>query len=379
MADADFLIVGGGIAGLSAAARLGRHGKAIVLEAEEAIGYHSSGRSVSFSHYGIGNEAVRALTASSRRFFEQPPEGFCETPVASTASTLYFAEEEALPRLEALQAEMARFTDRGRWIGADEIARLCPVLKTGTGGAVRAVHDPTGLKLDTAALLHAYARELRGRGGELRTGRRIAAVARVGELWSIRTETDEELSAPVLVNAAGAWADRLAALASVRPLGLRPLRRTIIAVDPPSAAEVSAWPFVHSAAADFYMLPEAGQLLVSPMDEVDDDACDAQAHEYEVALAAERLEHYTRLGVSRIAHRWAGLRTFTADRVPTAGFAPDAPGFFWLVGQGGYGFQTAPAMAKIAEALIARLPWPADLAALGLGPERIVPERLLIG
>jgi D-arginine dehydrogenase len=163
----------------------------------------------------------------------------------------------------------------------------------------------------------------------------------------------------------------------VQPLGLKPMRRTIIVFDPPADTEVSSWPFVHTAAGDFYMLPEAGRLLASPVDEVASDPCDAAPEEYDVALAAAKVEEYTTINVRRIAHSWAGLRSFVADRVPTAGFAPDAPGFFWLAGQGGYGLQTAPAMAEIVEALATGGDWPVGLAALGVTSEQIEPERLL--
>ncbi len=375
--DADFLIVGGGIAGLSAASRLVRHGKVVVLEAEDAIGYHSSGRSVSFSHYGIGNSAVRGLTAWSRAFFEDPPGDFCATPLSRTVPSLYFAAEESLPALEALEAEIVRFTDRSRRIDAAAMAALCPALRTGEGGAVTGVLDPTGLKLDGNALLQSHARAVRAAGGEVLSGRRVAAIdRRADECWTVRTERGERWSAPILIDAAGAWADPLAAMAGVRPIGVKPKRRTIIVVDPPAGTDVSSWPFAHSAAGDFYMLPEAGQLLVSPADEVADDPCDAAPDEYDVALAADRLEHYTTVPLARIAHRWAGLRSFVPDRVPTAGFDPDTPGFFWLAGQGGYGLQTAPAMAAIVEALIAGGPWPDGLAELGVLPEHVRPERL---
>jgi D-arginine dehydrogenase len=371
MSSADFLIIGGGIAGLSAAARLARHGKTIVLEGESALGYHSSGRSVTFSHYGIGDATVRALTAWSRAFYEADPS------LARTASTLYFADKTSLARLDALGEAMATFTDAIERVDADEIARLCPAVRTGGGGAVAGLHDPTGLKLDADALLQLHAREIRAAGGEVRTGWRIAAIERAGDEWVVRAEDGGVCRAPILVNAAGAWADRVAALAGVAPLGLSPKRRTIIVVDPPAGTDVAAWPFVHSAAGDFYMLPEAGRLLVSPMDEVADDPCDAAPEDYDIALAADRLEHYTTVPVARIAHRWAGLRTFTADRVPTAGFAPDAPGFFWLAGQGGYGLQTAPAMSAAVESLVAGTAWPDGLAALGVAAEAIGPERLL--
>ena len=369
MESADFLIIGGGIAGLSAAARLARHGKVVVIEAEAALGYHSSGRSVSFSHYGIGGEAVRALTAHSRPFFEQQPEGFSEAPVAQPFASLYFAGEDELPALASLAAAMAQVTGTIRPLDADDLTALCPVLKTGPGAAVRALLDPTGLKLDADALLQGYARSVRAQGGEIRSGRRIESIERRGEKWVV----DGGIAAPILIDAAGAWGRRGRRACRRGPARSRAQRRTIIAVDPPPGWD-GAWPFAHSVAGDFYMLAEAGRLLVSPVDEVADDPCDAQPEDYDIALAADRLEHYTSLRVTRIAHRWAGLRTFTADRVPTAGFAPGAPGFFWLAGQGGYGLQTAPAMAEIVEALITGALWPAGLAA---SPEQIRPERLL--
>jgi D-arginine dehydrogenase len=181
----------------------------------------------------------------------------------------------------------------------------------------------------------------------------------------------------VLIDAAGSWGDHFGRLAGVRPLGLQPKRRTIIAIDQPAGTNASDWPFIHSAAGDFYLLPEAGRLLASPVDEVDDSPSDAQPEDYDVALAAYQVERYTNLPVTRIAHRWAGLRSFVADRTPTAGFDPEVPGFFWLVGQGGYGLQTAPAMSAIVEALTTGGAWPKGLAELGVTPERVRPERLL--
>ncbi|HEV2818278.1 MAG TPA: FAD-binding oxidoreductase [Allosphingosinicella sp.] len=359
MEHADFLIIGGGIAGLSAAARLVRHGRVVVVEGEEALGYHSSGRSVSFSHYGIGGDAVRALTAHSRPFFT--------APLGRTFPTLYFADEEALPQLDALAAGMAPFTDAIRAVDAAEMAALFPPLRP---ASIRGLLDPTGLKLDADLILQTVAREIRAAGGAVLTGQRVVAIE---PGWTLRTEAGDSFAAPVLVNAAGAWADGIAVLAGVAPLGLQPRRRTIIVVEAPP--ESSGWPFVHSVAGDFYLLPEAGRLLVSPVDEVPADPCDAQPEDYDLALAADRLEHYTNIKVTRIAHRWAGLRTFTRDRVPTAGFAPDATGFFWLAGQGGYGFQTAPAMAEIAEALITGAAWPKGLAERGVLVEQVAPER----
>jgi D-arginine dehydrogenase len=374
--NADFLVIGGGIAGLSAASRLTRHGKVVVLEGEEALGYHSSGRSVSTSHYGIGNAVVRGLTGWSRPFFEQQPEDFSEAPISRPIPSLYFADEASEPALAALGIEMARYTDAIEEVGPERMRALCPVLRTGPEAAIRGLVDRSGLKLDANAMLHAFARAVRRSGGEVLTGRRIVAIARSGDAWTATSEAGETWSAKILIDAAGAWADRVASLAGVSALGLQPKRRTIIVVDPPAGVDASGWPFVHSAGRDFYMLPEAGQILVSPVDEVEDEPGDAQPEDYDIALAADRLEHYTELKVTRVAHRWAGLRSFLVDRTPTAGFAADAPGFFWLLGQGGYGLQTAPAMAAIVESLVVGTPWPDGLESLGVTPADVTPRRL---
>ena len=333
MEGADFLVIGAGVAGLSAAARLAAHGRVAVIEAEEAIGYHSSGRSATFSHYGIGNRLVRALTAHSRDYFLERR----DPPLARTSNALFVATEAMLPALEKLRTDMAEFTDSLRDPAPDELGALFPPLRTGV---------------------------------------RLSAIRPTGSGWRIESEAGESWSAPILINAAGAWADSVARAAGVVPLGLRPLRRTIIVVDPPTGADVRDWPFVKTVVDDFYILPESGKLMASPVDEVESDPCDAQPEEYDVALAASKVEQYTTLAVSRIAHRWAGLRTFTADRVPAAGFAPGSPGFFWLAGQGGFGLQTAPAMAEIVETLVTGGTWPQGLAELGVTSDKILPDRL---
>lgn len=372
MTIADYLVIGGGIAGLSAAARLARHGRTLVLEAEQAIGVHASGRSATMVHYGIGDRNVRGLTAWSRSFFEAPPDGFAAQPLVVPTPALFVASAEAIETLNQLRAEMERFSDAVEPLDRGQMLALCPVLRPEM--LVAAVLDGSALRLDSDALMQGFARAIRASGGAVLTGRRVAAIARRGPDWDVSADSGESWTAPVLVNAAGAWADAVARLAGVQPLGLRPLRRTIIAFDPPPAFDVRGWPFVKDVGDAFYMLPDAGRLLASPVDEVPDEPGDARPEDYDLALAAWRVEEYTTIKVSRIAHSWAGLRTFTADRVPTAGFAPDAPGFFWLAGQGGYGLQTAPAMAAIAEALITESSWPEGLAELGVAPDRVLPK-----
>ena len=376
MHTADFLIIGGGIAGISAAARLASHGKAIVLEAEDAIGYHSSGRSAAFYHFGLGNPLVRGLTAFSRAFFETPPEGFSEVPLSTPVPALFIATEAMVPALDALHDAMALYTDTVERTDEAAMRALCPLLRFGDEGIVAGVIDHAGRGLDADALLQGFARIVRQRGAVL-NGQRIASISRQGADWQVVSEKGEAYSAPIIINAAGSWADRIAAMAGVAPIGLAPKRRTIIVFDPPEGSDARAWPFIKTAVDEFYMVPQGNRLIASPTDEVESDPCDAQPEDYDLALAAWRVEQYTTMTVPRIAHKWAGLRSFVADRMPVAGYAPDAPGFFWLAGQGGFGLQTAPAMAALTEALVTGGPWPDELATLGILPQNVSPERLL--
>ena len=376
MRQIDIVVIGGGIAGLSAAMRFVRRASTIVIEREAALGYHSSGRSATFSHYGIGDATVRGLTAASKAFFETPPDGFVEGALSTAKPAMFIATVELLAELEALGTKMTRFTDTIRPLDPAEMLEIVPVLKAGPGGIVAGLLDTSGRKLDSDLLLQASARDVRRAGGEVLTDAGSLSITRSGERWIVETP-GETLSARFIVDAAGAWADEVARGAGVRPLGLQPMRRTIIGFDPPVGLDISAWPFTKTAGEDgFYMLPDAGRILASPMDVTPTEPTDAQAEDYDVAVAAWRIEEATTLEVKRVTTKWAGLRTFTADKVPTAGFAPDAPGFFWLAGQGGYGLQTAPAMALAAEALLFGDPWPEALSAFGVREEQVRPERL---
>lgn len=372
----EVLVIGGGIAGISAAARIAKHAETIVLERESALGYHSSGRSATFYHFGIGNDAVRGMTAASSDFFAAPPTEYGDAPLWAEKPALFIADRNSLSDLEALHVEMNRFTPTVRRVNIDEMLGIVPVLNTGVDGIVAGLLDTGGRKLDADALLQANARAFRRAGGTVVFDTTVVKIARSGSHWEVETPTGFYY-ARILINAAGAWADEIAGLAGVRPLGLQPLRRTIIGFAPPPELDVSGWPFLKTVSDEgFYMLPDAGLLLASPMDVTPHDPCDVQPDEYDIALAAWRVEEATTLKVGRVSTRWAGLRSFVADKVPTAGFAPDAAGFFWLAGQGGYGLQTSPAMAMATEALLFDLPWPDALRVQGLKSEHIRPERL---
>ena len=360
------------MAGLSAGAALAEDRRVVVLEAEEAIGVHSSGRSATMLHFALGDALVRALTLASRDFFDSPSAGFSDVPLARRVPVLIHAREDEVEALRALDQAIAPFAQL-EWLDAGAISQMCPALKIGPGGAEAGIADRHGLRLDPHALLQGFARQVRRAGGELVTGARITAIRRGGAAWTVETERGESYSAPILVNAAGAWADAIARLADVSPIGLRPLRRTIITFDGPAGTDVSGWPFAKTVGDELYFAPESGRLFASPMDEVETDPCDAQPEELEVALAAYRMEERTHLRVERIVHRWAGLRSFAPDRRPVVGYAPDEPGFFWLAGQGGFGLQTSPVLAQIAASLILQTAWPIEQ----VSPAELSPARFL--
>ena len=369
---ADILVIGGGIAGLSAAAELSSSAKVVVLEAEEQIGFHSSGRSATMVHYALGDRLVRALTLASRSFFDAPPDGFSDVPLGHGMPVLVHAREDEREALDALDAEISLFAPLER-LDEDGLRELCPLLKIGEGDARYGIADRAAFRLDPHALLQGNLRRLRSRGGELVADARVARIERRPGEWRASTEKGDDYSAPILVNAAGSWADVIARMAGVEALGLQPLRRTIITFDAPPGTSLEGLPFAKTVGDELYFAPESGRLFASPMDEVPSDPCDAQPDEYEVALAAYRMEERTTVKVERIHSRWAGLRTFTPDKHPAVGFAADAEGFFWLAGQGGFGLQTSPAMARIAASLILRSDWPmADVTAEELSPDRFL-------
>ncbi|AOL94620.1 NAD(P)/FAD-dependent oxidoreductase [Porphyrobacter sp. LM 6] len=365
MQAADVLVVGGGIAGLSVAARLAAHAQVVVLEAESACGYHSSGRSVAFAHYGLGNPPVRDLTALSMA--ELAAHG-------AIHPALHIAEAGEIAELDALEAVHRQYGCDYTRIGADEARAILPILKLEACAA--ALVDHGSLKLDTDAMLQAHVASLRAAGGRLVTGARVSAVARDGAGWRVEAG-GESYTAPILVNAAGAWADELAQLAGVAPIGIEPRRRTVISFAAPEGEDVRAWPFTKTIGEGFYLLPEGrGQLLASSMDQTPTDPCDAAPEELDIAIAADRVEQATSLAIRRISHSWAGLRSFAPDELPVIGHAAGAKGFVWCAGQGGAGFQTAPALSRIAAAAALGLPFPEDCAAAGLSFETFAPARL---
>ncbi|QPC97840.1 NAD(P)/FAD-dependent oxidoreductase [Qipengyuania soli] len=367
MEQVDFIVVGAGIAGMSAAARLAGHGSVVVCEMEDAPGVHSSGRSAAFAHFDMDAPVVRALTAASMPFFEEP--------AAHIHPALFIAlegQEAALDRVEANYREWSATVER---LSVAEARTLVPVLREGEGGIIGAVLDRAGRKLDAHAMLEGHRKSLSAAGGKLATGAAVTSLRREGGRWLVETAKGA-WSARVVINAAGAWVDEVATMAGVTPIGISPLRRTVITFDAPEGLDVSAWPFTKTVGPGFYIEPEGrGRLLACPMDENPTEPCDAQPEEEDIALAAWRVEEATTLQIRRLASKWAGLRSFVPDRRPVAGFHPDAPGFFWLAGQGGFGLQTSPAMALAVEAVATGSEWPEELRAVGVDEAALSPER----
>ena len=342
----------------------------VLLEGEAQTGVHASGRSATKFHYALGNPLIRQLTRASRALFESPPPEFGEPALAKRASVLVHARATELPELEAVAADLAPFAAI-ETLDEAGLRQLCPLLKVGGEHAVRGLADHDCLTIDQHALMQGYARQLRARGGQVVTDARVAQIARRDGAWEVTDAKGERFEAPILVNAAGAWADAIAVLAGVRPIGIAPLRRTIITFDAPEGTDLEHLPFTKTVNDELYFGAESGRLFASPMDEEPSDPCDSQPDELGVATAAWRVEDRTHAMVRGVHAKWSGLRTFTPDRIPAVGYAPDADGFFWLAGQGGAGLQTAPALSAIAAALVERRPSPVSgIDARALDPGR---------
>jgi D-arginine dehydrogenase len=368
----DFVVVGAGIAGASIAYELARRGTVCLIEAESRPGFHATGRSAALFAPSYGGREIRAVTRASRGFFDRPPQGFCEHPLLTPRGCLYIARADQCDRLVRMVDTIRASGGKVARIDAQEARAWVPLLRAGYLAA--AAVDADAMDIDVDALHQGFLRGARAAGAKLMTGIQATRIKRHKGVWSIELN-EGTLSAPVLVNAAGAWADELAAACGARRIGLEPLRRTALLVDAPAGIDIRRWPAVIDTDEQFYFKPDAAQLLISPADEVPQAPGDAQPDELDVAIGVDRVQAALDIDVKRISHSWAGLRTFSPDRVPVVGFDAEVEGFFWCAGQGGYGIQTAPAMARTAAALATRDPLPADVASEGLSADDLSPRR----
>jgi glycine/D-amino acid oxidase-like deaminating enzyme len=339
--DCDFLVIGGGIAGLSAAARLAEIGTVILLEAETALAYHASGRSAALYEPLYGPKAVVALSLSSGDALHAIP------GLLTPRGMMLLAREDQAAAFAADRAAMDLTP-----LPVDEARARVPVLNPATVAQAAAAEH--GWDIDTDRLVQASARAVRA-NGRVVTGARVTGLVAEPGGWFADSAAGR-FTGRILFNAAGAWADRVAVMAGVRPLGLQPMRRSMARIPAPAGRDVAHWPMLVGAGESWYAKPDAGALIVSPAEEHPMDPQDAWADDMVLAEGLARYEEMVTEPVMRLLASWAGLRSFLPDRVPAIGFDPDAPGFFWVAGQGGYGFQSAPAAAALVADLVAGRP-----------------------
>jgi D-arginine dehydrogenase len=356
----DVIVIGAGIAGASVAAHLAETRRVAICEMEERPGYHTTGRSAAAYEPNYGPPPILALTRAARRHFE---EGGYLTP----RETLFFmpdGQEQAFEKLMAVQQGMEEISTA--------VARSkFPLLKEGY--ARRAVLDPGTADIDVDLLHQSYLRLFRQRGGELHCERAVTALERNGQ-WTVRTG-NETLRTRIIVDAAGAWGDKVAALAGRAPIGLQPKRRSIAVVPGPEGADIMRWPLVGDVGETWYCKPQSGKLLVSPADATPVDPHDAYADDMTLAEGIERFEQAVDYPVTRVERTWGGLRSFAPDGNPVVGYDSTQDEFFWLIGQGGYGIQSSPALSRLAAALVRGEEPPQDIMDEGLVLGEISPMR----
>jgi D-arginine dehydrogenase len=373
---ADILVVGAGIAGASAAFELSAFASVIVLERESRCGYHSTGRSAASFTENYGGDAVRRLAVASRAFLESPPQGFCEHELLRPRGMITIGRADQLELLE-------RQLERGRAlapsivrIGVDAALARVPILRPDY--VAGAYLEPESREIDVDGLHQGFMRGAKRRGARIIVSAEVLSIARGRGRWTVDTET-AAYHAPLLVNAAGAWADTIAGLAGAGTLGLVPKKRTAFNVPAPAGMDIRHWPLVDDVGEEFYFKADAGQLFVSPADAIPSPPADVHPDDLDVAIGVERLERATTLSVERVSRAWAGLRTFASDGTPVVGPDRSVDGFHWLAGQGGYGIKTSPALSRLCASLIRGDGMPDDLARLGLTQGELAPERLRSG
>lgn len=367
------LVVGGGIAGVSAAYSLSRDGAEVTLvEAEPHLAAHSTGRSAALYFENYGAAPNRALTRVSRAFLDRPPIDLDRHPLLSRRGALWVGREDQVPTLRQILAESTASTHPGRWLEPKQAQTIVPVLDPSYLGG--AVFEPEALDIDVAALHQIFVKGTRQAGGEIQLSSPITRLEQTQSGWRARAG-DRTLDVDVIVNAAGAWGDQVAEMAGARALGLTPMRRTAFMV--PGSEAYRNWPLVCDADNQFYFRPDGPQLLCSLAEEKASPAEDARPDPLDIALAIDRINAATSLEIRTVRSSWTGLRSFVPDRAMVIGFDPVVDGFFWLIGQGGTGIQTAPAAADLAAGLILEGAAPDSLLEAGVDLKALSPARLL--
>lgn len=364
----DIAIIGAGIAGASIAAFLQSGTRVALLEAENAAGYHTTGRSAAFWDESYGGPLVQPLTTASGPWLRHPPADFGGESFLKERGSLTIARTDEAAALAQMASDFAESGVRLTHLDDAALRAAAPML---SHDYTAALAEPDCADIDVARLHAAFLKVAKSNGADLLLRHRVIGIRRAiqsdGGAWHIDTSAGG-LSADIIVNAAGAWACELATMAGVSVIPITPLRRTVvqIAVEPSAPADA---PLLIALDGSFYVKPEGnGRLWLSPHDETPDVPRDCAAEEIDIALAIDRLERATHWRVTKVERAWAGLRNFAPDRMPVIGTLPDAPDFFWFAGQGGWGIQTAPAAAMIAAAMLEGRAVPADVAHVDIAP-----------
>jgi D-arginine dehydrogenase len=368
---ADVVVIGGGIAGVSLASELALDRTVVLIEAEPELGLHATGRSAASYVPSYGPPAVRRLTAASLAGFGTLSEEVGR-PLLVPRAVLYVAGTAGVTALERILA--AQDGGAVRELPVTDALALSPALRPET--LIRTAIDETAGDLDVAGLLQAFAVRLRARGGRVVLGERVDAIRREAASWTVHAGSTRVIAGTV-VNAAGAWADPVARLAGLPALGIQPRRRSIFLTRGSAAGSPAGWPFTLAADESFYFKGEGESVLVSPADATPVEPHDARADELEIARAIEAVNAMTTLRIRSVARSWAGLRSFSPDGEPVVGHLDGAEDFHWVAGQGGYGLQMAPALARVAAAAVRGEAIPGDLVAHGVDVTALHPSRLL--
>jgi len=369
----DTLIIGAGIAGASLGYRLAGQQRVLLLERESQPGYHSTGRSAAMFMEAYGTPQIQALTRASRAFYETPPAGFCEHPLLEPRGCLYVASHEQQQLLEQTHAQNLANGTEVSLLDRDAALALVPSLRPEV--VAGAVLEPGAMDLDVHALHQGFLRGYRAAGGELRCNAELAKARLLDGVWQVELSDGSCVQAHQLVNAAGAWADRVAEQCGVASIGLQPCRRSAFTFPGPAEQDFACWPAVIGVDESFYFKPDAGQLLGSPANADPVEPQDAAPEELDVAVGIYKIEAMTTLTIRRPSHSWAGLRSFVADGDLVIGFDSRMPAFFWLAAQGGYGIQSAAGASRLAADLLLGQPLCPSLVSQGVAPERLSPAR----
>jgi D-arginine dehydrogenase len=369
--DCVSLVIGAGLTGAAAAWELAALGSTILLDMEDQPGYHSSGRSAALYTPNYGPALVREICQAAGAFFNAPPPGFAEHPLLTPRGALTLGIDDPEGAIDELlkDAPPAHPIEE---ISLERAIELCPLIRPGVFR--RAIYEPGVMDMDAAAIHQGYLRGFKARGGRLAVSAQVTALERSGGAWTVVTASGR-FRAPVVVNAAGAWADRIGALAGATRIGLQPCLRTVILVEVPPEFCRPTQPGGEVIETWHYFKPEAGRILASPGDETPVDPMDAYPDDLVIAELADYLERHTLLKIERILRSWAGLRSFVPDHCPVAGPDPRTDGFFWLAGQGGYGIMMSPVLGRAIASLIDTGALPEDLKERGLTPADLAPGR----